>query len=183
MSKFLGMCLGVVLAAAPLLTEASPRDHRGHGHQHGHSGYYGDGRHHRSRHQDRGHSRHGNRDYGYWDHRSYNRSRHDRSHHRPSGHPHGYVKHYGQHHHHHHRSHRYRAPSHYHRPHGYYARSWQRGHYLPTAYYAPSYYVDYRPYQLAPPPYGHHWVRVGSDVLLVALATGLIADAVHGLFY
>lgn len=178
MNKLLGICLGAVLAAVPMLSEASPRDrHHGHGHHHGHSGYYGD------RHGDRRGHRHrsSQRDYGYWDHRSYNRSRHDRSHHRPSGSAYGYAP--ARHHHHQRHHHRYRAPSHYHRPHGYHARAWHRGHYLPAAYYAPSYYVDYRPYQLSAPPYGHHWVRVGSDVLLVALATGLVADAVYGLFY
>lgn len=178
MNKLLGICLGAVLAAVPVLSEASPRDrHHGHGH-HGHSSYYGSGRH-NDRHGHRHHR--SQRDYGYWDHRSYNRSRHDRSHHRPSGYPYGYAG--PQRHHHHRHYNRYRAPSHYHRPHGYYARSWHRGHYLPASYYASNYYVDYRPYDLAPPPYGHHWVRVGSDVLLVALATGLIADAVYGLFY
>ena len=43
--------------------------------------------------------------------------------------------------------------------------------------------MDYRPYRLAPPPYGHHWVRVDNDVLLVALSTGLVVDSIYGLFY
>jgi Ni/Co efflux regulator RcnB len=77
----------------------------------------------------------------------------------------------------------YPAPAYYVRPRGYRAHRWAHGHYLPRAYYGPSYYVDYRPYQLAPPPYGHRWVRVDNDVLLVALTTGLVADAVYGLFH
>lgn len=76
----------------------------------------------------------------------------------------------------------YRVPA-YARPHGYYPYRWASGHYLPRAYYGPSYYVDYRPYRLAPPPYGHRWVRVDGDVFLVAVASGLIADAVYGIFH
>jgi len=78
---------------------------------------------------------------------------------------------------------RYRAPSYYVRPHGYYARSWRVGYYLPRSYYGPSYYVDYRPYGLAPPPYGYRWVRVDDDVVLIAVATGLIADIVSDFYY
>lgn len=76
----------------------------------------------------------------------------------------------------------YRAP-HYVRPYGYHPYRWAAGHHLPRPYYGSSYYVDYRPYRLAPPPYGHHWVRVDNDVFLVALASGLIADAVYGIFH
>lgn len=80
-------------------------------------------------------------------------------------------------------SHRYRSPAHYVYPSGYRSYSWRVGHHLPRSYYAPTYYVDYRSYGLAPPPYGHHWVRVDNDILLVAIATGLVADVLSGIFY
>lgn len=78
---------------------------------------------------------------------------------------------------------RYRAPSYYSRPYGYYSRSWQVGYTLPRSYYGSSYYVDYRPYGLAPPPYGYRWIRVDNDVFLVAIASGLIADIVSDFYY
>ena len=42
--------------------------------------------------------------------------------------------------------------------------------------------VDYRHYGLTPPPYGYQYVRVDNDVFLTAVATGLIASIVFGLF-
>jgi Ni/Co efflux regulator RcnB len=38
-------------------------------------------------------------------------------------------------------------------------------------------------YRLRPPPRGHYWVRVDNDVLLTAIATGLIVDVAYNLFY
>lgn len=94
------------------------------------------------------------------------------------------------HHHHHYRSdpryrasHRYRAPARYHHPRGYYVSSWHVGHRLPPAYWGPTYRVDYHYYRLPPPPRGHHWVRIDNDVVLVALASGLIASVLYDLFY
>jgi len=78
---------------------------------------------------------------------------------------------------------RFRAPARYLPPRGYYSHRWAVGHRLPSTYYARPYYVDYRAYGLAPPPRGHHWVRVDNDVFLVALTSGLIANAIHDLFY
>lgn len=53
-----------------------------------------------------------------------------------------------------------------------------RGGLLPYEYRQPAYYVDWRSYPgLYAPPYGYQWVDVGGDLLLVALATGLIANA------
>lgn len=77
---------------------------------------------------------------------------------------------------------RYRAPR-YVYPSGYRGYRWQVGHRLPPAYYGRPYYVDYRHYRLPPPPYGYHWVRVDRDVVLVAVATGLILDVLYGLYY
>jgi Ni/Co efflux regulator RcnB len=70
----------------------------------------------------------------------------------------------------------------YYRPYGYAPRVWRHGDYLPGAYYAPRYFVDYRSYRLSPPPYGYRWVRVDHDILLTALATGLVVDAMYDIF-
>ena len=40
--------------------------------------------------------------------------------------------------------------------------------------------VYYRMHHLAPPPRGQHWVQVGPDYVLVAIATGLIVSIVLG---
>ncbi len=70
----------------------------------------------------------------------------------------------------------------YQRPYGYQARSWRRGERLPSYYRGRGYVVDYRQYGLRAPPYGYHYVRVDNDVYLSAVATGLIASIVFGLF-
>lgn len=78
---------------------------------------------------------------------------------------------------------RYRPTVRYVYPPGYRAYRWQVGHRLPPAYYGRPYYVDYRHYRLPPPPYGHRWVRVDRDVVLVAIATGLVLDVLYDLYY
>lgn len=57
---------------------------------------------------------------------------------------------------------------------------YHRGGYVPAEYYRDQrYYVDYRVYNLAPPPPEHVWVRSDTgDFLLVAVASGIIADLV-----
>jgi Ni/Co efflux regulator RcnB len=93
----------------------------------------------------------------YWDNRRHDRRDHAR-----------YRYHFG----------------HYRAPHGYHYRVWHRGDYLPRAYYGSSYIVyDWRPYRLYAPPYGYHWVRVGNDVLLTALATGVVLDVLYNIWY
>ena len=54
-----------------------------------------------------------------------------------------------------------------------------RGGYLPHQYRQPVYYVNnWNAYpSLYAPPYGHQWMNVDGEFLLVALATGLIANA------
>ncbi len=79
--------------------------------------------------------------------------------------------------------HRYRAPSRYYRPHGYYARSWSIGLLLPRAYFAPRYYVNYRDYGLAAPPWGCEWIRVDHDLLLVDLDSGEVVDVLYDFYY
>lgn len=72
----------------------------------------------------------------------------------------------------------------YHRPSGYYYRAWHRGDRLPRSWYGASYIVhDWRPYRLYSPPYGYHWVRVGDDVLLTAIATGVVLDVIYDIWY
>jgi Ni/Co efflux regulator RcnB len=69
------------------------------------------------------------------------------------------------------------------RPSGYYYRSWHYGDYLPRAYYGRRYIVnDYYSYRLRPPPRGYHWVRVDGDVVLAAIASGIVVSAVYGIF-
>ena len=68
-------------------------------------------------------------------------------------------------------------------PRGWQARAWRRGETLPPAYRGRSYVVsDWKRYQLAPPPRGYQYTRVGNDVILTAVATGVIASIVTGLF-
>jgi Ni/Co efflux regulator RcnB len=70
------------------------------------------------------------------------------------------------------------------RPSGYYYRSWGYGDHLPRAYYGRRYIVnDYYAYRLRPPPRGYHWVRVDHDVVLAAIASGVVVSAVFGIFH
>jgi Ni/Co efflux regulator RcnB len=63
---------------------------------------------------------------------------------------------------------------------GGHAHRFYRGGYLPNPYRGHAYRVnDWRAYNgLYAPPYGHQWVNVDGEFLLVALATGLIANAI-----
>ncbi|MEO7399866.1 MAG: RcnB family protein, partial [Polaromonas sp.] len=66
---------------------------------------------------------------------------------------------------------------------GYYynARSpeFRRGGYIAREYRNHQYVVNnYRAYRLAPPPRGQQWVQVRGDYVLIAIATGLIANIV-----
>jgi Ni/Co efflux regulator RcnB len=72
----------------------------------------------------------------------------------------------------------------YHRPPGYVVRSWHRGDRLPWAYRTRTYIVnDYNVYHLRRPPRGYHWVRVNQDVVLTAIATGLVLEVLSNYFY
>ena len=98
-----------------------------------------------------------NRHPNYWDNRRHDRADYAR-----------YRFHYGY----------------YNRPSGYYYRSWHRGDRLPRSWYGPSYIVyDWRPYRLYSPPYGYHWVRVGDDVVLTAIATGIVLDVIYDIWF
>jgi len=59
------------------------------------------------------------------------------------------------------------------------AKKWHSGQHLPrdVVYYSvPQSLVI----QFGPPPSGHRYVRVGSDILLIAISTRLIVDLLNG---
>ena len=63
----------------------------------------------------------------------------------------------------------------------YNARSpeFRRGGHIPREFHNRQYVVtDYRTHRLNPPPRGHQWVQVGADYVLIAIATGLIAQII-----
>jgi Ni/Co efflux regulator RcnB len=70
----------------------------------------------------------------------------------------------------------------YYHPRGYQARDWRRGERLPAAYRGRAYALDYRAYRLSPPPRGYEYRRVGDDVVLTAIASGIIASVLIGMF-
>lgn len=54
-----------------------------------------------------------------------------------------------------------------------------KGGWLPAQYRGRRYVVnDWRTYRLSPPPRGYYWVQTGSDFVLAAIATGLIAQII-----
>ena len=57
------------------------------------------------------------------------------------------------------------------------AKKWTKGHVLPSnVVYRPV--LDWRDYDLRPPPEGHIYGRVDDDILLIRAATRLVVDAV-----
>jgi len=67
-------------------------------------------------------------------------------------------------------------------PRGYQARQWHRGDRLPDTYRSKAYVVEYKRYGLAAPPRGYNYVRVGNDVMLTAIATGVVSSVILSLF-
>lgn len=56
-------------------------------------------------------------------------------------------------------------------------RDFRRGERLPPEYRHRQYVVsDWRAHRLRPPPRGYQWVQRGNDYVLVAIATGIIAQ-------
>jgi Ni/Co efflux regulator RcnB len=54
-----------------------------------------------------------------------------------------------------------------------------RGGHIPNEYRNRQYRVaDYHTHHLSPPPRGHQWVQVGADYVLIAIATGVIAQII-----
>lgn len=77
---------------------------------------------------------------------------------------------------------RYNAPR-YVAPRGYAVRQWSYGQRIPAAYRTRTYVVnDYNRYGLYAPPRGYQYVRSGNDVVLTAVATGLVTAVIAGLF-
>ena len=71
----------------------------------------------------------------------------------------------------------------YYAPRGYQYRNWSYGQYMPYAYRTQRYVIsDYGRYGLERPPHGYHYVRSGNDVVLAAVAGGLITAVIAGLF-
>jgi Ni/Co efflux regulator RcnB len=69
-------------------------------------------------------------------------------------------------------------PSHY-RDVRYDYRHWRRGERLPRYYRDRYHSVDYRDYRLRAPPRGYHYVRDDrGDIILAAIATGIIASVI-----
>ena len=60
------------------------------------------------------------------------------------------------------------------------ARLWQRGQPLPAGvvWYALPRSLEL---ELGPPPAGHRYVRVATDILLIAIGTGIVVDAMEDL--
>lgn len=60
-------------------------------------------------------------------------------------------------------------------------RLWSRGRVLPRTVI---YYDVPAPllYELPPPPHGQRYVRVAGDILLIAVGTGLVIDAIQDIF-
>lgn len=58
---------------------------------------------------------------------------------------------------------------------------WMRGSRVPPQYRDHIYVVnDWRGHRLSSPPRGYHWIQNGGDYLLVAIASGVIAQIVFG---
>jgi Ni/Co efflux regulator RcnB len=70
------------------------------------------------------------------------------------------------------------APGYGYRPYSHFG--WRRGVYVPAAYRG--YYVrDWGYYGLRPPPPGYRWIYADGNFVLMAVASGLIADIIlHG---
>lgn len=59
--------------------------------------------------------------------------------------------------------------------------NWVKGGRVPQQYRGYQYVVnDWRGHGLKQPPRGHQWVQYGSDYLLVAIASGVIAQLILG---
>lgn len=71
----------------------------------------------------------------------------------------------------------------YYAPRGYQQLDWSYGQRMPSYYRSNQYVVnDYSRYGLRAPPRGYHYVRSGDDVVLAAVAGGLIVAVIAGLF-
>jgi Ni/Co efflux regulator RcnB len=78
---------------------------------------------------------------------------------------------------------RFHAPTRYVYPPGYVVRTWRSGAHLPATYRTRQYYVDHRHYHLSAPPIGYQYIRVDNDVVLIAIASGVIVSVLAGMYY
>lgn len=74
------------------------------------------------------------------------------------------------------------AAARYQAPRGVQMRRYRAGERLPPQFRDRAYIVDHRRYALSAPPRGYQYVRVGNDVVLTAIATGVITTLVMDLF-
>lgn len=156
MRHLIKSALSLAFLAALAASPAMAKDHgRGHDRDHGRHGY-----------SDRDYDRRGDRDHDrYYDSRRRDDRRgYDYSYYRPAPPRVVYRPVYRQ---------AYGHP-------GYGPPRWARGGRYYDAGYGPTYVVrDYRGYGLRAPPRGHYWRRSDAgDYLLVAVATGIIADLI-----
>ncbi|WP_343594959.1 RcnB family protein [Acinetobacter sp.] len=75
---------------------------------------------------------------------------------------------------------RYYPPHDYWRDRDHPVRYWHEGEYIPRGYMDERYYVDWHEQRLPPPPYGHRWMRINGDYVLVAAASSLITAILLG---
>jgi Ni/Co efflux regulator RcnB len=81
----------------------------------------------------------------------------------------------------------YERRNNYHRDYRYsqgYRNDYRRsGYRVPRGYFGRPYVVaNYGYYRLRPPPRGCHWVRMDHDLVLAALATGIVLDVMYDYF-
>ena len=68
-------------------------------------------------------------------------------------------------------------------PRGQAVQHWRYGQRMPSSYRSNAYVVsNYGRYGLRAPPRGHQYVRSGNDVVMVAVAGGLVTAVIAGLF-
>ena len=59
--------------------------------------------------------------------------------------------------------------------------NWVKGSRVPQQYRGNTYVVnDWRGHRLSAPPRGYHWIQNGGDYVLVAIASGVIAQIILG---
>ena len=160
MRRLLYAAAALAAIAAPVAALADPpyghdNDHHG-DHNNGH---HDNGQHDNGRHSDNNHHDNGNH-YGQYKH--YDRGHADSWQGRPE-----WSAYHGA------RPGYWYAPGYGYHPVGRYA--WRRGAYVPTTYR--SYYVqDWGYYGLRAPPAGYRWIYADGNFVLMAVASGLIAD-------
>ena len=94
---------------------------------------------------------------GHGHDKHYKYDKHERKMHRPGPPPHAHGGRHGA------------GPNH----------NWVRGSRVPVQYRSRHYVVnDWRGHHLSAPPRGYQWVQNGGDYLLVAVATGVIAQLI-----